>query len=150
MLSDLFSKEEQEAVSTVVYPFTEDLTVTSEAVFARSMPRSEVTTKLSIEQCNLLKVIYDLKGYFTMSMVQSNSSLSPHVVREGLQLFTLLGLIQEVRLPDRPIRNVVVYVPAYRHVNEQDRAKEQDLELLERASRVAVQGFNPLEREIFP
>jgi len=91
--------------------------------------RSGVVSVLSDEQRQVFDLVNN-SGYCTVEMLKATSDLSLYAIRQGLQLLTQVGLIQAVQLPNRPIRNVV-YVPAYRTLDERDQARTPDLGLLQ-------------------
>jgi len=88
--------------------------------------RPDALIEISPKQLTLLKSIFKVQGYFTVETIQVESKLSPYTVRDGLQLFSELGIIQKVALPDRPVRDIV-YISAYRTLTEAtDEVRQSD------------------------
>ena len=96
--------------------------------------RADVETELSDEQQQVLDLVYLTKGYCTVETLKASSNLPLHVIRQGLQLLTRVGLIQAVRLPHRPIRNVV-YVTVNRALDDDDMVHTPDIGLIQQALR---------------
>ncbi len=91
-----------------------------------------VVAELSDEQQQVLNLVHNTKGYCTVETLKTSTDLPLPVIRQGLQLLARIGLIQAVRLPDRPIRTVV-YVPVYRALDDGDVARTPDIGLLQQA-----------------
>lgn len=85
---------------------------------------------LSEEQIALLYELASIQGYFTAETLKTKSALPLNTIRQGLQLFAEIGLIRVVRLPDRPMQDVVVYILSYRGLREEDQARTLDLDAL--------------------
>ncbi len=94
--------------------------------------RADVVAELSDEQQQVLDLVHTIKGYCTVETLKASSNLPVHVIRQGLQFLTRIGLIQALRLPDRPIRNVV-YVPVYRALDDGDLARTPDIGFLQQS-----------------
>lgn len=94
--------------------------------------RVGVVAELSDKQQQILNLVLNTKGYCTVEALKATSNLPVHAIRQGLQLLTRIGLIQAVRLPDRPIRTIV-YVPVYRVIDDGDVARTPDIGLLQQA-----------------
>ncbi len=88
--------------------------------------RQDVFIEISPEQLKLLRSIFKVHGYFTIETIQAESKLLQYTVRDGLQLFSELGIIQKIALPDRPVRDIV-YTSAYRTLIEAtDEVRQSD------------------------
>lgn len=113
------------AEPTVPYKFGEE----------RAEPERLVYESLSDEQKTVYELVCGTKGYCTAETLKSSETgktLSLPAIQQGLRLLTRVGLIQEVRLPHRPIRSVV-YLPVYRLLDNGDRTRTPDTGVLQQA-----------------
>jgi len=93
-------------------------------------PSTALLKELSSVQQQIYQAVQEAEGYFTAENLISNGDLPPDIIRQTLTLLEAIGLVSRVSLPTSPTGDTILYITAYRALQEIDNSQDDDLAIL--------------------